>query len=56
MMSGSGSLLYFHLGVAKSLLEADLLPSILSGSSGGSLVGTILSTHTNAELKEKEKM
>ena len=33
MMSGSGSLLYFHMGVARALLEADLLPTVMSGSS-----------------------
>ncbi|MFT6310721.1 MAG: NTE family protein [Porticoccus sp.] len=50
MMSGSGSLLYFHIGVAKALTEADLLPTIISGSSGGSLVGSVIATHTAAEL------
>jgi len=50
MMSGSGMLLYFHVGVVKALLEQDLLPDILSGSSGGSFVGAILATHTGKEL------
>lgn len=50
MMSGSGSLLYFHIGVAKALTEADLLPTIISGSSGGSLVGSVIATHTETEL------
>ena len=50
MMSGSGSLLYFHIGVAKALTEADLLPTIISGSSGGSLVGSVIATHTEEEL------
>ena len=52
MMSGSGMLLYFHVGVVKALLEEDLLPNVLSGSSGGSFVGSILATHTDAELKK----
>ena len=52
MLSGSGSLLYFHVGVARALLEADLLPSVLSGSSGGSIVGSIVCSHTDAELGE----
>ena len=42
MMSGSGSLFYFHIGVVRSLLKERLLPSILSGSSGGSFVGSLL--------------
>lgn len=52
MMSGSGMLLYFHVGVVKALLEQDLLPHVLSGSSGGSFVGSVLATHTDAELKK----
>ena len=52
MMSGSGSLLYFHMGVARALQEADLLPSVMSGSSGGSIVGSIVCSHTDDELRE----
>lgn len=52
MMSGSGSLLYFHMGVARALLEADLLPAVMSGSSGGSIVGSIICSHTDEELRE----
>ena len=44
MLSGSGSLAYFHMGVVKTLLEHDLLPDIISGSSGGSLVGAYIAT------------
>ncbi|MEP6389419.1 MAG: DUF3336 domain-containing protein [Halioglobus sp.] len=52
MMSGSGSLLYFHMGVARALLEADLLPTVMSGSSGGSIVGSIICSHSDQELRE----
>ncbi|MFK7731501.1 MAG: DUF3336 domain-containing protein [Pseudomonadales bacterium] len=52
MMSGSGSLLYFHLGVVRALLEADLLPMVMSGSSGGSIVGSIVCSHTDEELHD----
>lgn len=52
LMSGSGTLLYFHVGVVKALWEQDLLPKILSGSSGGSIVGSLLCTHNDKELKE----
>ncbi|MEP1470803.1 MAG: DUF3336 domain-containing protein [Halieaceae bacterium] len=52
MMSGSGSLLYFHMGVARALHEADLLPTVMSGSSGGSIVGSIVCSHTDDELRE----
>lgn len=52
MMSGSGTLLFFHIGVVKTLLKAELLPDVLSGSSGGSLVGAMLCSHTPQELDE----
>jgi TAG lipase/steryl ester hydrolase/phospholipase A2/LPA acyltransferase len=52
MMSGSGSLFYFHIGVVRALLQEQLLPSILSGSSGGSFVGSLLCTRGDAELIE----
>jgi NTE family protein len=52
MMSGSGTLLYFHIGVVKALWERGLLPDILSGSSGGSFVGSMLATHTDSELQQ----
>lgn len=50
MMSGSGSFLFFHLGVVKALWAQGLLPNIISGSSGGSIVGAIVCTHTDVEL------
>jgi TAG lipase/steryl ester hydrolase/phospholipase A2/LPA acyltransferase len=52
MMSGSGSLLFFHVGVIRALAEAKLLPTILSGSSGGAIVGSIVATHSEEELAE----
>lgn len=52
MLSGSGSLLYFHMGVARALLEADLLPTVMSGSSGGSIVGSVIGSRTEEELRE----
>lgn len=52
MMSGSGMLLYFHLGVVKALFEQNLLPSVMSGSSGGAIVGCMLATHSDEELKK----
>lgn len=51
MLSGSGSLFYFHLGVIKALWEQDLLPPILSGASGGALVSALVGTHSRAELE-----
>ncbi|MGB5324062.1 MAG: patatin-like phospholipase family protein, partial [Pseudomonadales bacterium] len=50
MLSGSGSLAYFHMGVVKTLLGQDLLPAILSGSSGGSIVGAYIATQTITDI------
>ena len=50
MMSGSGSMLYFHIGVMKALWQQGLLPDVMSGSSGGSFVGALASTHSDHEL------
>lgn len=52
MMSGSGMLLYFHVGVVKALFEQGLLPTIMSGASGGSIVGSLLCAHTDDELRD----
>ncbi|MEP6011483.1 MAG: DUF3336 domain-containing protein [Parasphingorhabdus sp.] len=50
LMSGSGAYLYFHVGVAKALWQEGLLPHIMSGSSGGSVVGALISTHTDQDI------
>ena len=50
MLSGSGTLLYFHLGVVKALWEQQLLPPIMSGSSGGALISALVGTHSRADL------
>lgn len=50
LMSGSGAFMFFHVGVVKALWSERLLPQILSGTSGGSLVGAIMSTHTDDEI------
>ena len=51
MLSGSGSLFYFHLGVVKALWEQKLLPTVISGSSGGAIVAAVFSanSHTGVE-------
>ncbi|MGB5738368.1 MAG: DUF3336 domain-containing protein, partial [Woeseia sp.] len=52
MLSGAGTLLYFHLGVVKALWEQNLLPTIISGSSGGSIVAALVGTHSRREVKK----
>jgi hypothetical protein len=41
-LSGGGSLSMYHFGVVKALMEHGLLPTIISGSSGGSIVAGML--------------
>lgn len=50
MLSGAGSLGAFHIGVAKALAEQDLVPSVVSGASAGSIVAAVLGTHPAEEL------
>ena len=52
MMSGSGTFFYFHLGVVKALYEQGVLPDTLSGSSGGALVGSMVSTRDPESMAE----
>ena len=50
MLSASGTLFFFHLGVARAMLAAGVMPTVLSGSSGGSIAGAMLCSHTDEEL------
>ena len=51
MMSGAGSLLFFHIGVTKAMWLQGVLPDILSGSSGGAIVGGLVSTQSDETLE-----
>jgi NTE family protein len=51
MMSGAGSLLFFHVGVARTLWQFGLLPGVLSGASGGAIVVGLVSTHADKDLE-----
>jgi TAG lipase / steryl ester hydrolase / phospholipase A2 / LPA acyltransferase len=51
LMSGSGAFLFFHAGVVKAMWSEGVLPSIISGSSGGSIIGALVCTRTDDELE-----
>lgn len=51
-LSGGATFAYYHYGVAKALLDADLLPEVITGTSGGALVAALLGTRTDEELKK----
>lgn len=50
-LSGGATFAYYHFGVVKALLEEDLLPDVITGTSGGALVAGLVATRTNEELK-----
>jgi TAG lipase / steryl ester hydrolase / phospholipase A2 / LPA acyltransferase len=50
MLSGGGTLGYFHLGVLKALIEQGLCPAVISGASAGAFVAAIVGTRTDAEF------
>ncbi len=51
MLSGGAALGLFHLGVLKAMFDEDMLPSVVSGSSAGSIMAAVLGTHTDEELE-----
>ncbi|KAF3770544.1 patatin-like phospholipase domain-containing protein, partial [Cryphonectria parasitica EP155] len=51
-LSGGATFAYYHIGVVKALLEEDLLPDVITGTSGGALVAGLVATRTNDELKQ----
>lgn len=52
MLSGGAGLIYFHHGVAQALIDADLLPNVLSGASAGSWMCAQIGTRTASELRD----
>lgn len=49
MLSGGGTLGYFHFGVLKSLIEQRLCPTVISGASAGAFVAAVVGTRTDEE-------
>jgi NTE family protein len=52
MLSGGAQLGNFHMGVIKALIEEDIVPRVISGSSMGAVFAALLGSHTNEELAE----
>jgi NTE family protein len=49
MLSGGGTLGYFHFGVLKALIEQELCPVVISGASAGAFVAAIVGTRSDEE-------
>ena len=52
--TGRGALAMYHVGVVKALVAGNCLPSIVAGTSGGSIVAGLLAISTDAELADPE--
>lgn len=55
MLSGGAQLGNFHIGVLKTLVEHDLLPDVISGSSAGAIFAALTGTYTDEELVDYMK-
>ncbi len=51
-LSGGACFAYYHFGVVKALLDARLLPEVISGTSGGAIVAALAGTRTDDELRK----
>ncbi|MBK9623429.1 MAG: DUF3336 domain-containing protein [Rhodocyclaceae bacterium] len=50
MLSGGANMGMFHMGVIKALREHKLLPRVISGSSAGAVMASLLGTRNDSEL------
>ena len=50
-LSGGGKNGASHVGIVKALLDEDMLPEIVAGTSAGSFTAAFVGTHTNEELR-----
>ena len=49
-LSGGGSLTMYHMGTVKCLIEQGCMPTVVSGTSGGSVVAAMCALHTDETL------
>jgi len=51
-LSGGASFGYYHFGVLKAFVDANMLPRVITGTSAGGLVAALACTRTDVELKK----
>ncbi|PLW06532.1 hypothetical protein PCASD_05381 [Puccinia coronata f. sp. avenae] len=49
-LSGGATFGFYHFGVLRALLDAGLIPTVITGTSAGALIAAFLCTHTDEEL------
>ncbi|KAJ3109910.1 hypothetical protein HK100_003227 [Physocladia obscura] len=49
-LSGGASLTFYHMGVLKALFQQELLPDVITGTSGGAYLAALICTRTDEEL------
>jgi predicted acylesterase/phospholipase RssA len=52
LLSGGATLGMFHLGVIKALWDSGLLPRVISGSSAGAIIASMVATRSDDEVPE----
>ncbi|KAF9158965.1 hypothetical protein DFQ26_007049 [Actinomortierella ambigua] len=51
-LSGGAGFGYYHLGVVRALLDAGVLPQVITGTSAGALLAALVGCRTDEELDE----
>ncbi|KAG0199870.1 hypothetical protein BGX28_006920 [Mortierella sp. GBA30] len=51
-LSGGAGFGYYHLGVVRALLQAGVLPTVITGTSAGALLAALVCCRTDEELNE----
>ncbi|KAG0227362.1 hypothetical protein BGX31_007016 [Mortierella sp. GBA43] len=51
-LSGGAGFGYYHLGVVRALLQAGVLPTVITGTSAGALMAALVGCRTDEELNE----
>lgn len=56
LLSGGAILGMYHIGVVQALMEANCMPTIITGSSAGSMIASFIATRKQEEFFDGNKM
>ncbi|CAG8746678.1 597_t:CDS:2, partial [Acaulospora morrowiae] len=51
-LSGGACFGYYHLGIVKALFDADVLPTVITGTSAGALIAALIGVRKDDELSQ----